>query len=203
MAEQVMAEQVMAEQVMAEQVMAEQVMGERRVAGVVLWVRRLLAAVGACVMVVLAPQSAWAAGGDVLGPLLGPVAGSLKVALLGVGGVAIGIYVTVWAMQKAWGLFKGLVDDPMVRGMTWNYDGKHPGGAMNERGGGGGAVDGFYGDPMQGHTMADYGDTDDSGWSQSQEYEDEMNATGPDHLDYEADAAEKNAAAISYLDRYR
>ena len=41
-------------------------------------------------------------------------------------------------------------------------------------------------------------------WSYQQaEYDDEMNATGPDHLDYEQSPAEQDAAAISYLDRYR
>jgi hypothetical protein len=124
------------------------------------------------------------AGADVLGPLLGPVAGSLRVALMGVGGLAIGIYVTVWALQKAWGLFKGLASDPMVRGMTWNYDGSHPGGSVGERG------------------VSTVGDGID--WSDQQaEYDAEMNATGPDHEQYEADGSAKDAAAISYLDRYR
>lgn len=125
------------------------------------------------------------AGSDVLGPLLGPVAGSLQVALMGVGGVALGIGVTVWLLKKAWGLFKGLVSDPMVRGMTWNYDGNHPGGAMNERG------------------VSTVGDGRD--WSyESAEYDHEMNMTGPDHEQFhDATAAEQDAAAVSYLDRYR
>jgi len=185
MGEQVMGEQVMGEQVMGEQVMGEQVMGEQVMAGrvravlLLVWLRRLGAALGACVLVVLAPQSAWAAtvGVDQLGPLLGPVAGSLKVALLGVGGVAIGIGVSVWAMKKCWLLFKGLLDNGAVREATW--------GIPNDSG-----------------SMAWVQSGRD--WSgQSAEYDAEMNSTGPDYLDYEADTAQKDAAAVSYLDRYR
>jgi hypothetical protein len=129
------------------------------------------------------------AAGDVVVPPLDPIAILTSVgtpigeALLGTGGVAIGIGVAVWALKTAWGLFKGLIDEPLVRGMTWNYDGSHPGGAVGER-------DSTVGDGRD--------------WSfESQEYADEMAATGPDHLEYEADVAAKNAAAVSYLDRYR
>ena len=125
------------------------------------------------------------AGADVLGPLLGPVAGSLQTALLGVGGVALGIGVTVWALKNAWLLLKGLVADPMVRGMTWNYDGNHPGGAMNERG-------------------ESFGDSTASFNERAEDYDNAAEAYGEaaDKAE-EATRLEQDAAAISYLDRYR
>lgn len=124
-------------------------------------------------------------GANVAAPFLAPLLVALRSAVLGVGGVAIGIGVTIWALKKMWVLFKGLLDDGLVRGMTWNYDGGHPGGAMNERG------------------ASTVGDGRD--WSrESAEYDLEMNSTGPDHEQYSGQTAgEQDAAASSYLDRYR
>lgn len=53
------------------------------------------------------------------------------------------------------------------------------------------------------HVVADGSDARRDWSYQSAEYDDEMNATGPDHADYEQSPAEQDAAAKSYLDRYR
>jgi hypothetical protein len=139
-------------------------------------------------------------GTDILGPIINPLMGSLKAGFIGGGSLAIVVLVAIWSLKKCWQIFGNLIGNDRVRDMTWDY---YAGRIADMNGAAGGAVDGFYGDPMQGHTMADYGDTDDSGWSQSQEYEDEMNATGPDHAAYEQSSAEQDSAASSYLARYK
>jgi len=63
------------------------------------------------------------AGTDVVGPLVAAVAPALRTALIGGGGLAIGIGAVVWSMRKTWDLFKDLVADKHVRNMTWDRAG--------------------------------------------------------------------------------
>ena len=132
---------------------------------------------------------------DIVTPLLLPMVPAIKQAFLGGGAVAVVAGLSIWSLKKGWLLFKDLLGNDRVRDMTWDYAGRiaDMDAAM------GTADDGFNGDSMQGHTMADYGDISDSGWSQEQENADESGESGA----WEQSAQEQDAAASSYLDRYR
>lgn len=112
-------------------------------------------------------------------PIIDAVVPAFKAAILGAGGLAIGIGFTIWCLGKMWGLFKGLLADTHVGNMTWDVAGSQD---VANGHGGGWAADGGAG-------SKDYSDND--GFS-------EGDASGHDQS-----ASEQDAAAKSYLDRYR
>jgi hypothetical protein len=57
---------------------------------------------------------------NILGPIIAPLGTALQAAFLGAGGLAVGIMVTVWALKKGWLLFKGILDDTVIRTATFD-----------------------------------------------------------------------------------
>ena len=114
--------------------------------------------------------------------ILAAAAPPLKAALLGTGGVMLGIGVTVWSMKRGWVIFKDLVADDRVRDMTWDYAGRIADMDATQAS--------LEGDLMQGHSESELAD-----WKSE--------AAGASAQDWEATATEDYKAASSYLDRYR